>query len=275
MKSSMTSAVLASLIIFFLSSFSISAVSAESESAPPAATGLHLADSDASDAADDPYDDDSLDFLDEEAEQKTVEVADPLYYWNYAWYHFNDKFYFHLLKPVARTYKSITPEFLRLGIRNFFNNLLFPVRLTGCLLQGKLKRAGQETVKFVSNTVAGIGGIFNPAGTEPSLNPPPEDIRQALGKWGIGNGFYIVWPLLGPSTLRDSVGLVGEFFLDPMRWALSDAELWETVAVRSLETVNATSFRIGDYEALKDAALDHYAAIRNAYLSNMQKKVEE
>jgi len=104
------------------------------------------------------------------------------------------------------------------------------------------------------------------------LNPGEEDLGQTLGSYGIGNGFYIVWPILGPSTLRDSMGMVGDWFLNPVSYV----EPTETyLEIRAVETVNETSFKIGDYESLKEAAIDPYVALRNAYIQHRKKKVEE
>lgn len=216
--------------------------------------------------------DDDLDFLDEEDEEETVEVADPFYYWNKAMYHFNDKFYFWILKPVARGYKWAVPKPVRTGVRNFFYNLSFPIRFVSCILQAMGKAALGEVGRFVVNSTAGVLGFGNPAKKYPKLNPSEEDLGQTFGRWGFGNGFYIVWPLLGPSTLRDSVGFVGEIFLDPVRYV----DPTETsLAITAYDAVNETSFKIGDYESLKEAAIDPYVSIRDAYIQNRKKKVEE
>lgn len=216
--------------------------------------------------------DDDLDFLDEEDEEETVEVADPFYYWNKAMYHFNDKFYFWILKPVARGYKWAVPKPVRTGVRNFFHNLSFPIRFVSCILQARGKAALSEVGRFVVNSTAGVLGFGNPAKKYQKLNPSEEDLGQTFGRWGFGNGFYIVWPLLGPSTLRDSVGFVGEIFLDPVRYV----DPTETsMAITAYDAVNETSFKIGDYESLKEAAIDPYVSIRDAYIQNRKKKVEE
>ncbi len=222
-------------------------------------------------------------FYEELDAEEDVTIADPLIYWNKAMYHVNDKLYFWVLKPVAQGYKAITPHFFRTGVRNFFTNLGYPVRFVGSVLQGKIGRAGQETARFFVNTTAGVGGLFNPAKSNPGLNPPAEDIGQAFAVWGIGDGFYIVWPIFGPSTPRDTVAMVAEHFLDPVTYlALVDGEgLWEgdaryyATGANALRMINATSFRIGDYEALKEAAIDPYEALKDAYLQNRRKKIRE
>ena len=122
------------------------------------------------------------------------------------------------------------------------------------------------------NSTVGVLGFVNPAKRWPELSPSEEDLGQALAIYGIGDGFYIVWPVLGPSTLRDSVGMVGDWFLDPVSYV----EPFEAyLGVWTLENVNDTSFRIGDYESLKEAAIDPYIALRNIYIQNRKKKIGE
>ncbi|MBW2602009.1 MAG: VacJ family lipoprotein [Deltaproteobacteria bacterium] len=215
---------------------------------------------------------DDFENLDEEDSEEAIEIADPFLYWNKAMYHFNDKLYFWLLKPVARGYRWVTPEFVRTGVKNFFHNITFHVRFVSCILQAKGRAAQAEFAKFFFNTTFGVLGFGNPARNYSHLDVSEEDLGQAFGKWGIGEGFYIIWPILGPSTLRDSVGLAGEFFLDPISYVdPSEASLGLT----AYDSVNATSFRIGDYEALKKAAFDPYVSLRNAYVQDRQNKVRE
>jgi phospholipid-binding lipoprotein MlaA len=214
----------------------------------------------------------SPDFFEEEEQIEDGQVKDPLILWNTFFYHFNDKLYFYVLKPVAEGYGAAVPGVVRSWIRNFFQNLMTPVRLTSCLLQGKLDAAGGEIARFCLNTTVGILGFGDPARKYPGMNPSKEDLGQTLGSYGISEGFYIVWPIIGPSTLRDSVGMLGDRFLNP----LSYVEPIETsIGIQSYERVNTTSFQIGDYESFKAAALDPYIALRDAYLQHRKKMTEE
>ena len=216
--------------------------------------------------------DEDLEFFGDDTDKEVVQVADPLSSWNRAMFHFNDKLYFWALKPISRGYKAVIPTPVRSGIKNFFHNLTMPIRMVSCLLQGKGRAASAELSRFLINSTVGILGFGNPAKRWPELNPSEEDLGQTLARYGIGNGFYIVWPFLGPSTLRDSVGMAGEWFLNPVSYV----EPTETyLEVRAVDTVNTTSFKIGDYESLKEAALDPYVALRNAYIQHRKKKVEE
>ncbi|MCF6246547.1 MAG: VacJ family lipoprotein [Desulfobacula sp.] len=211
----------------------------------------------------DEYDNDS---------QASDSVSDPFYYFNYAMYGINDFLYFYAIKPVATGYKAITPTIVRKGVKNFFHNLLFPVRFINNLLQGKLSNAGQEVEIFLINTTAGVLGFGQVAQNYFDLHTFNEDLGQTFGAYSIGEGFYIVWPLLGPSTLRDTIGLIGDYFITPVSYV----EPWElSYGLYVYDELNNASFRLGDYEALKEAAIDPYAAIKNAYIQNRDKKIKE
>jgi phospholipid-binding lipoprotein MlaA len=216
--------------------------------------------------------DDSIAFFGEDVEEEVVHVADPLYPWNRAMFHFNDKLYFWLLKPLSRGYRAVIPTPVRSGVKNFFRNITMPIRMVSCLLQGKGRAASAELSRFLINSTVGVLGFGNPAKRWPELDPSEEDLGQTLGSYGIGNGFYIVWPFLGPSTMRDSVGMVGDWFLNPVSY-VDPTEAY--LEIRAVETINETSFKIGDYESLKEAAIDPYVAFRNAYIQYRKKKVEE
>ncbi len=216
--------------------------------------------------------DDDLDYLDEDVDEST-QIADPIYYWNKGVYHFNDKLYFWVLKPVATGYRAVVPTPARTGVKNFFHNIAVPIRFVNCLLQGKVGEAGQEVALFIVDTTWGILGIRSLAQKYPDeVKHAEEDFGQTLGLYGLGNGFYIVWPFLGPSSLRDSVGFAGDRFLNPVAYV---EPLEVSLGITGVKTVNDVSFRIGDYESLKQAAIDPYDAIRDAYVQNRIKKVNE
>jgi phospholipid-binding lipoprotein MlaA len=209
-----------------------------------------------------------------ESEEASEMIADPLEPVNRAFFHFNDKLYFWAFKPVATGYKAIIPEDGRVGVRNFFSNLTTPIRLANCLLQAKFKGAGNETFRFLLNTTFGLAGFLDPARKEFRIEKQEADFGQTLGIWGIGPAFYIDWPVLGPSSLRDTVGYVGDVFLDlrtylPSRLLIVDVSLW------LLDKVNEASLTLGEYEDLKKAALDPYIALREAYHQYRQNKIKK
>jgi len=225
------------------------------------------------DAIKDEYkDEDDLDSANDKFKEERVEIADPLEPVNRAMHQFNDKLYFWALKPVAQGYKAVVPEPARIGVRNFFSNLGFPARFLSCLLQADFNGAGTEAGRFTINTIWGIGGFLDPSsGKELDLQNQDTDLGQTLGVYGVGQGFYIVWPILGPSSPRDSMSIAGDYFLSPVSY-ISPWYAW--LGVRTYEEVNATSLRIGDYEALKDAAIDPYVAFRDAYIQYRLNKVK-
>lgn len=214
-----------------------------------------------------------FDLLEEELAEQMIKVADPLEPLNRIMYHVNDTLYFWVLKPVTEVYKNITPVPARLGIRNFFHNLTTPIRFVNCHLQGKTTAADTELNRFLINTTAGILGFGDPAKDQHGLEPPEdEDLGQTLATYGLGDGFYIVWPLLGPSTVRDSVGTVGGLFLNPVFYVESTEA---TISISTVKFTNEKSFHIGEYETFKSAALDPYVAMREVYIQYRCKQIRE
>lgn len=212
----------------------------------------------------------------EEKEEEAVPMADPLRPWNRAIYQFNDKLYFWVLKPVTLGYTYIAPEPVRMTLNSFVDNLRAPGRFVNNLLQLKMKAAGNEFIRFVFNSTAGLGGLADAARDLLHIRKSPADFGQTLGYYGIGHGFYLVWPLLGPSSARDSVGYLGDRVLYPLSFlSFTDISFGMSSAIFVIETVNETSFRIGDYEAFKEAAIDPYVSLRNAYFQNRKKAVEK
>ena len=216
-------------------------------------------------------DDDEYDEYDDDDEMVTV--ADPLEPFNREMYIFNDVMYFLVLKPTARGYKAVVPWEIRTSVKNFFHNIRFPVRFINSALQAKWGKAGDEFAQFFLNTTVGFLGIADVGSHYPGLKTSPEDTGQTFAVWGAGEGFYLTLPFLGPSTFRDGVGLVGDTVMDPLFWLIDD--IYVSVGVKAGEVVNATSFRIGDYEAIKEASLDPYVAIRNGYIQNRNKLIAE
>jgi len=218
-------------------------------------------------------------FSDDYGDDSAAAVADPLKYWNIAWFHFNDAIYTVLLRPLGKGYNYITPEPVRQGVLNFFYNLKFPIRFVNNILQGKLTAAGVEMSRFLGNTLFGGLGLMDiTEHKEAAAETPPEDFGQTLASWGMGHGFYIVWPLLGPSSLRDSVGTFGDSFLDPISyidpWHLSgyDNPQWWSFTAAGVRTFVTTADRIDSYDALYDAAIDPYTSMRNAYIQNRDRE---
>jgi phospholipid-binding lipoprotein MlaA len=212
-----------------------------------------------------------------EAAQEEVEeakpVPDPLEPLNRLFFGLNDRFYFLVLKPVAQGYNFVVPEFVRVRVRNAFQNITMPVRFVNSLLQLKLKAAGIELARFLMNSTIGFGGLFDLASRNPNLPAQDADFGQTLGIYGIGEGFYIVLPLLGPSSVRDGVGRAGDTFLNPVNYVTPF--FWDAVSIDAYELLNRTSLRIGEYEDFKESAVDPYAAMKNAYIEHRRHKIKE
>jgi len=209
------------------------------------------------------------------SEEEAVEIEripDPLEPVNRAFFQFNDKFYFWVLKPVASGYKAVIPEDGRVGLRNFFSNITTPVRLVNCLLQAKFECSGKEALRLIVNTTFGLAGFLDTAKKEFHVEKEETDLGTTFGVWGIGSAFYINWPVLGPSSLRDSVGFVGDLFLDPRTYLFSNPFFY---LVRPVDLVNETSLTLGEYEDLKKAALDPYIALKDAYYQYRQNKIKK
>lgn len=214
------------------------------------------------------------DLMVEGGEKEVLHIADPFLPWNKAMYHFNDKLYFWALKPVTQVYKIIVPEPFRTMFNNFFDNLRSPGRFVNKLLQLKMKDAGNEFIRFVFNSTAGLGGLADVANELLNIQKIPADFGQTLGRYGIGHGFYLVWPILGPSSLRDTIGIAGDRILHPLSYlSFTDISYGFSAGIFGLETVNKTSFQIGDYEAFKEAAIDPYVSLRDAYVQNRKEAV--
>jgi len=232
--------------------------------------GILIAQNTISTAEEDELNKSLLEDFEDPLETKTV--SDPLYAFNYLMYSVNDFLYFNALKPIATGYKTIMPVPARKGLNNFFHNLVFPVRFVNNILQGEIKDAGTEIEIFLINSTIGFLGFAQVAQHKFNIHTNNEDLGQTLGSYHIGNGFYLVLPILGSSTLRDLIGRVGDYFLTPVNYV----EPWElSTGIKAVDTINTISFHLGDYEAIKASAVDPYVAIRNAYIQNRKKKIKE
>ncbi len=208
-----------------------------------------------------------------ESDEGSAIISDPLEPINRAFFVFNDKLYFWFLKPAARGYSAVAPAPVRKGIKNFFSNLGFPVRFVNCLLQAKFSAAGYEFERFYINSTLGLAGFIDMADREFGVKAVDEDFGQTLGLYGLGHGFYINWPVLGPSSALDTLGLAGDYFLEPAYHM--DLEFEYKAGLKGLKTINSTSLTSGDYETLKNSALDPYVAFRDAYIQYRQSKIKE
>lgn len=203
------------------------------------------------------------------------EISDPLETLNRATFVLNDKLYTVFFRPVSKGYEKALPRRVRKGIDNVFDNVRFPARFVNCALQGKFKRAGQETEKLLVNTIAGLGGLIRVSDKIPSLaDVPEEDTGQTFAAWGIGHGAYLVLPFYGPSSVREGVGLAGDYALNPINWGT----FWHgdhdwTMAVQGGNTLRLLPAGLSTYDAATQDAVDPYLSVRNAYIQNRAEAV--
>ncbi|MDO9310261.1 MAG: VacJ family lipoprotein [Nitrosomonas sp.] len=206
---------------------------------------------------------------------------DPLEPMNRAVFNFNEMVYDNVFDPVARGYKKVTPDPVELVVGNFFSNLNDVVVITNSVLQLNYKSALASSTRLLINTTFGIFGLIDiasdiSAASDINLNKRNEDFGQTLGHYGIGSGPYIVLPLLGPSSARDTFGLaVDSFFMDPVTQGVTgvfmkNVDYINAVALRlpvaTARTINARAQFLDDDKTLEEAALDKYEFTRDAYL---------
>lgn len=193
----------------------------------------------------------------------TGSPRDPLQPLNRAIFEFNETFDQALLKPVAQGYRAVLPEVVRSGVTNFYSNIEDLWIAANNLLQGKPENALQDVMRVAINTVIGLGGLIDVA-SDAGLEKHNEDFGQTLGRWGVGSGPYLVLPFLGPSTLRDAVGLVGvDTAADPV-WNARHVSTRNTLY--SGRSVNARANALDTVRVMEDAALDKYRFVRDSYL---------
>ena len=193
--------------------------------------------------------------------QDSYSVNDPLEDVNRAVFEFNQVIDSIILKPVAELYVFVLPEEARHRIANILKNLGEPLNLVNNLAQGKFERAGSTLTRFSINSTIGVGGIFDVA-TDWGYERTPEDFGQTLASWGLGEGPFLMLPLLGPSNPRDAVGFGVELVTDPMGFLLTD----EAGLARSITSgVSQRAAYLDELESVERTSVDFYAALRELY----------
>ena len=197
--------------------------------------------------------------------------SDPLEPVNRGIFKFNMVADKYVLRPVAKGYDKVTPGFVQTGLRNFFSNLFYPTTIVNDLLQLKLKQAAQDVNRMVWNTLVGWGGLWD-VSTRAGFEAHDEDFGQTLGYWGVGPGWYLMLPLLGPSDNRDLVGKVGDWYTSPMTYvAQNDHEDWAW-GVGIVQAIDGRAQLLGA-DAMLEQQLDKYVFVRSIFLQNRLGKV--
>ena len=219
---------------------------------------------------------------DDYAETPYKPTPDPLYYWNKTWFKFNDLFYSGLMRPFAKGYAFVVPKQVRSGLTNAYQNFIFPIRFLNALLQLDFKKASKEFGRFMINSTLGIGGLVDVAKADPNLAPGNEDFGQTLGRWGVGDGFYIVWPLLGPSTARDTIGMAGDAAANPLTWIFGpwsiygdDNPWYWSYIIKGGDVFNNLPNTLEAYDAVVKPAVDPYTAVKDAYIQYRRNAVSQ
>ena len=198
---------------------------------------------------------------------------------NDPWEKFNEKvFEFNrqadrfVLKPVAKAYTWIVPEPFQVLIENGFDNISFVPRMVNSLLQGKWGGATRELSRFMINSTAGIGGLFDAAkywGIEKSR----EDFGQTLGVWGVSPGPYLVVPFLPPMTVRDGIGRGVDSFMNPLSYVVPF--LWIGISLKLGEIVNDRALNLDLFQGFEESVVDLYSAVRHGYLRRREQMIKE
>jgi phospholipid-binding lipoprotein MlaA len=196
---------------------------------------------------------------------------DPWEGFNRAIFTFNDGVDRWVLEPVAKGYDVVVPDPLERCISNFFQNLRVPINSVNGFLQGKPVNGLSDVGRFTVNTTIGLAGFLDPASYF-GLERHDEDFGQTLGVWGVPQGPYLMLPLLGPSTIRDTGGLVADSAMTPT-WYFLDTAV--TIGSRVFETVNARSLVLEDVKHAREASFDFYGFVRNGYLQRRASLVRD
>jgi phospholipid-binding lipoprotein MlaA len=200
---------------------------------------------------------------------------DPLEGFNRGIYKINDVADKAVIKPVASAYKAVAPTPVRTGFNNFFNNLGSITTVLNDLLQLKFANAFTDAGRFVINSTFGLAGFVDVAGMD-NIPLRKEDFGQTLGHWGVGSGAYLVLPLLGPSSIRDTAGLVFDISTtDPIQYTRNIGQIRLANQLRIAQFVDKRTELLTATDLVDEASLDPYAFTRDAYLQKRASLVQD
>ncbi|HEX2436956.1 MAG TPA: VacJ family lipoprotein [Methylomirabilota bacterium] len=215
--------------------------------------------------------------LAQRAQQDTADMPEEEYD---PWEPFNEKmFTFNrgvdrwVFKPAARAYMFVMPEPWQVLISNGFDNINFVPRLVNSLLQAKWGGAGRELARFLINSTAGIGGLFDPAKDFWGIQKSKEDFGQTLGVWGSGPGPYLVLPFMEPLTVRDGIGKFVDGFMDPLSYVLPF--IWDRLGMKIGDALNERALNYDLFQGFEESVIDMYSAVRHGYLQRRQQLIRE
>ena len=203
-------------------------------------------------------------------DRRTAGPKDPYESVNRKVFAFNDTLDTYALKPVATAYNKVVPSPIRTGVHNFFGNFSDAWSAVNQLLQGKPSDAGTMTLRVLTNTTIGIGGLFDPA-TSLGLERKPEDLGQTLGKWGLEPGPYLVLPLFGSSDIRDALALPADTYVSPS--LLASPKYWKEAGIDAIGVIDTRAGLLGASQMLDELAFDRYTFMRDAYITRRRSLV--
>ena len=210
---------------------------------------------------------------DAEADAEDASEYDPWEPFNEKMFNFNLRLDRYVLKPIAKAYNFITPDELQIMISNGFDNISFPPRFVNSVLQGKFKGAGREIARFLINSTAGVGGLFDPAKDVFGLVKSREDFGQTLGFYGVSPGPFLIVPLMEPMTVRDGIGKAVDAAMDPLSYYLP--LFWDRLGMKIGDTINERSLNLDLFQGFEESVIDLYSAVRHGYLQRRQKLIRE
>ncbi len=194
---------------------------------------------------------------------KNPEPNDPIESWNRGVFAFNEAADEFVLEPVARGYRYITPQVARTSVSNFFSNVSEPITFANSLLQGNVEGALGSFWRFAINSTVGLGGLLDVADSSMGLEKKKEDLGQTFGAWGWSDSTYLVLPIMGPTTTRDVLGMVGDYWAHPTTYYLeTDDQIYYRVA----EGISKREELLELTDDVKETSLDPYATYRSLYM---------
>ena len=208
-----------------------------------------------------------------DTDAEMIEAYDPWEGWNTKAFDFNRRVDRYVLRPVAKGYNFLLPDEIQTMIANGFDNVSFVPRVINNLLQGKIKGAGRELTRFLINSTAGVGGLFDPARDVFGVQKSRGDFGQTLCVYGVKPGRYVIVPFLEPLTIRDGVGKAIDGALDPLSYVLP--LVWDRLAMKAGDIVNDRSLNLDLFQGFEESAIDMYSSVRHAYLQRRERICRE
>lgn len=199
-----------------------------------------------------------------------VEYRDPLIRFNRAIFKFNDVSFRYVLIPAAHAYQ-VLPSPMRTGVGNFFDNIKTPIPLVNHLLQGQPRKAGTSFGRFLINSTIGVAGIFDPATAWFHIERKNTGFDETLTQYGVNYGPYLVLPLVGPGTIREGSGLLGDGLLNPLAYVINNPE---SIGVRAFDEFQEIAPSVDGYLKLREESQDLYIFMRNLHLQGLQRDAE-